>query len=157
MNWDASVAMARESPSRRRDADPEGEPQLRREVRRGARPHPEERPLPEGDLPGESREDVEAHRADDRDQDLQGDPEVLPLDQERQREEGDAEEPPADLDEGRLEDLDVRFVGGPEVAAKLHVRFSLKYLFSNAQTRSISFVPNSPYGLIMRMTTGMTD
>src|SRR3989304_21414 len=66
------------------------------------------------------------------------------------------ESPHADLDEGRLEDLGVRFVGGPEVAAKLHVRFSLKYLFSNAQTRSISFVPNSPYGLIMRMTTRMT-
>ena len=97
MNWDASVVEALEAQrrdaedhprhgghqTRRRDADPEGEPQLRREVRRGVRPHSEERPLPEGDLPGEPGEDVEAHRADDRDQDLQGDPEVLPLDQER--------------------------------------------------------------------------
>src|SRR5512140_1386737 len=142
--------------SRRGDADPERQPHLGGDERGGVCPHAEERPLAEGDLPREPGEDIEPHRADHRDGDLHRDPEVLALDQERQRKEGDAEEPHADLDEGRLEDLDVLFVGGPEVAAILHAIISLKYSVSTTQTRSSSFVRNSPDGVIIRMRTRMT-
>ena len=110
---------------RRRDADPEGEPHLGGHVGRRVRPDAEEGPLPEGDLPRVPGQDVEPHGADDRDEDLEADPEVLPLHQERKDHQEGETRRDADPDGRRLEDLDVLLVGGAEIAAVMHVKFSL--------------------------------
>src|SRR6266508_970817 len=130
-----------------RDHEEERQPHPAGEEGRRVGADGEERGVAERDLPGEAGEDVEPGRGDDGDEDpVQH---VHPEEgqergRERQRQQEQDEQPAG---EARLEDRHVLAVRLAEIAAAHRV------LPVRPQTRSILTLPNSPYGLRLRIAT----
>src|SRR5690606_9373433 len=105
----------------------------------------EEDGVPDGNLPGEADEDVEAERGDAEIADLDQDAEAVLVEIERRRGDQRDARHAERRRRARRENRGVRRVARVEVAARPIV--------GNArhQTRSMSLVPNRPYGQIMRI------
>jgi hypothetical protein len=113
------------------------------QVAGGVGPHPDERGVPERDLPGVPGQQVQADRADRRDARVVEDrqPEIVGQEVRRERPEQDEAHEP-ELLAARAEQPQLVLVASSEIARR-----------AGHQTRRTSRVPNRPYGRTIRIST----